>query len=122
MPTELERQIRRELVNIIKSGDEQTTNIRYKALANRFQIAYEYTNERNDFHKLLDAINRYEVEQNRPLLSAIVVNETKMPGKGFFRLARELRLQRPDEDNDAFAIRARQELFDFWKNNDDPDR
>lgn len=121
MLTNLEQDIRKELINIIQSGDEQTAHIRYKALADRFQIPYDYTNERNDFHKFLDDINRYEVEQGRPFLSVVVVNETRMPGKGFFRLARELGLQRPDEDNDTFVIRVRQEVFDFWKNNEDPD-
>jgi hypothetical protein len=122
MLTELERQIRKEIISIIKSGDEQTTNIRYKALADKFQLPYEYTNERNDFHKLLDDINRYEVEQKRPLLSVVVVNATGMPGRGFFRLARELGKQKPDIDNDTFAVRERKELFDYWKNNNDPDR
>jgi len=121
MLTDLECRIREYLIEAVKTGDAQRTVIRYKALADMFQIPYNYTNERNDFHKILDDINRYEVGQNRPLLSAIVVNETKMPGKGFFRLARELHLQRPEEDNDAFAIRVRQELFNFWETHDNTD-
>ncbi|GAJ01436.1 unnamed protein product [marine sediment metagenome] len=90
-------------------------------MADKFQIPYVNTNERNDFHKLLDDINRYEVEQKRPLLSVVVVNETYMPGKGFFRLARELKLQKLDVDDDGFALRERAELFNYWKNHDDPD-
>lgn len=119
--TNLERDIRNVLIDIVKTGNEQETVIRYKKLADRFERPYVDIDERNRFHKLLDDINRYEVSRGRPLLSAIVVNETQMPGEGFYRLAKELRLQRPDEDNDAFAIRAREQLFEFWKNNEDPD-
>ena len=57
------------------------------------------------------------------MLSIVVVTDELTPGKGFFTLAKnELKKQRFDEDNDNFAQRERQELFEFWKNHDDMDR
>jgi len=121
--TELERRIRKELINFVKIGDFDRSFVRYKPLANKFGVSYENDYERNLFHDMLGNISRYEHSKGRPLLSVVVVTGDYIPGGGFFTLAKdELKKQRPDENNDNFAQRERQELFDYWKNHEDPDR
>lgn len=121
--TELERRIRKELINFVKIGDFDRSFVRYKPLADKFGVPYGNNDyERNLFHDMLGNISRYEHSNGRPLLSVVVVTGDYIPGRGFFTLAKdELEKQRPDEDNDNFAQRERQELFDFWNHNDDPD-
>lgn len=63
----------------------------------------------------LDRINDDEDRAGRPMLSAIVVaKETKMPGPGFFALGKRLGKTRPGEDEEAFAKRARADVYAFW--------
>ncbi|MDD5050963.1 MAG: hypothetical protein PHV93_04495 [Candidatus Pacebacteria bacterium] len=122
--TELERKIRKELIRIVKIGDENKIFIRYTPLADKFEISYPQDNEyeRGLFHDMLCHISEYEGAQGRPMLSAIVVNEEHKPGPGFFSLAKELHRKRFDEDPDAFYLREIRALLDYWKNHDDPDR
>jgi hypothetical protein len=122
--TPVEERIRRELIDFMKIGDNDKSFVRYKPLAGKFHIPFGNEHERNLFFDMLGNISRYEFEHNRrPLLSVVVVNDQLIPGKGFFTLAKsELKKQRPDEDNDQFAIRERRELFEFWQHHDDPDR
>ena len=72
----------------------------------------------NDRHKIggiLDAINREEVAEGGPLLSAVVVHrENRMPGKGFFKLGRALgRFDGHDED--AYYIAELRKVYDYWR-------
>ena len=119
--TDLERGIRKELINFVKIGDPNKSFVRYKALADKFGLPFENEHERGLLYKMLDNINRHEDKQKRPLLSVVVVTEDYVPGKGFFTMSRELGKQEPDEDDDRYALRERKEVFDFWKNNVDPD-
>ena len=105
----------------MKIGDPQKSFVRYGALANKFGLPFDNEHERSLLYTMLDNINRFEDERERHLLSVIVVTEDYIPGKGFFTLAKQLERQKADEDDDTFALRERQELFDFWKNNEDPD-
>ena len=64
--------------------------------------------DRNALADILGEISWYEHEKGNPLLSAIVVHaddDHKMPGKGFFDLAREAGCQKPDEDDVTFYAR-----------------
>lgn len=120
--TPVEEQIRRELIGFVKIGDKNASFVRYKALADKLYIPYGNIGERERLHSMLGHISEYEFQNGRPLLSVIVVTGDLTPGQGFFKLARTLGKQRPDEDNDNFHFRERKALFDFWKTNDDPDR
>lgn len=63
----------------------------------------------------LDRINDDEDNAGRPMLSAVVVaKDTKLPGPGFFALGQRLGKTRPGEDEEAFAKRARAEVYAFW--------
>ena len=121
MLTNLEQDIRRELIGFVKIGDKNKSFVRYKALADKFGLPFENEHERGLLYKMLDDINRYEFSKERPLLSVVVVTGDYIPGKGFFTLAKELGKQESNEDKDSFAFKERKELFEFWENNNDPD-
>lgn len=72
----------------------------------------------------LDRINDDEDKAGRPMLSAIVVaKDTKLPGPGFFALGQRLGKTRPGEDEEAFAKRARADVYAFWADEgNDPGR
>ncbi len=73
-------------------------------------------NDRHEIGSILDTINREEVDEGGPLLSAVVVHKANMmPGKGFFALARALgRFDGHDED--AYYFAELQKVHDYWKN------
>ena len=127
MPTEMECKIRKELIKVAKDRKF----IKYGELADRVNYLYEchFGADEKEFHDMLGNISKYEYQSNppRPLLSVIVVTKNPvtgnlLPGHGFFTLARELGKQNPDVDDDTFAMQEMKELFEYWQNNDDPDR
>lgn len=120
--TLVEEQIRQELIDFVKIGDNNNSFARYKPLAGKVGVPYGNEYERDLFHAMLGNVSQYEFENGRPMLSVVVVTEDLIPGRGFFKLARELGKQKPDIDDDTFAVRERKDLFEYWKNNEDPDR
>jgi hypothetical protein len=62
---------------------------------------------------LLEAINRAEDAQGRPLLAAVVVGATGLPGPGFFASARELGLH-VDSDDRTLWQRELQRVHAYW--------
>ncbi len=72
--------------------------------------------KRNKLGNLLGIVSRFEHENRRPMLSAIVIaKDTKRPGNGFFELARELKVLKK-EDNESFWINQYKALRKYWKN------
>jgi hypothetical protein len=70
-----------------------------------------------ELFRRLDEISTDEHNDGRPLLSVVVVREdTEMPGKGFFRLARSLGVQGADLDNAAFFGQERERCWNYWAN------
>lgn len=70
--------------------------------------------DRNAIGKILDDINRRELEFGRPMLSAVVVHKEGLkPGQGFFTLARELGLF-IGSDRDKFYIKELRRVHDYW--------
>jgi hypothetical protein len=62
----------------------------------------------------LGEISKHEVGQGRPMLSAVVVNpKDKMPGSGFFRLAKELGRQK-GQDAQSFFTEELQRVHEQW--------
>ena len=65
--------------------------------------------------KILGEVSEYEHSHNRPLLSAVVVkSDKKIPGKGFFTLARELGKLEEGMDERSFWERELEEVYDTW--------
>jgi nicotinamide-nucleotide amidase len=64
---------------------------------------------------ILDDIAAYEFAQNHPLLSALVVSRGKnIPGRGFFKSARELGVYQGSDDFRFFTEELRR-VHDYWK-------
>lgn len=67
------------------------------------------------FFEALDAISTFEHRHGRPLLSAVVVHgQDRLPGGGFFKMARRLGVQGPDEDDRAFFEAERERVYAYW--------
>ena len=63
--------------------------------------------------RVLDALNRWEFRQSRPLLSAIVVSaESGQPGSGYYGCARDLRRYRGN-DFEEWAMEVGR-VYDYW--------
>jgi hypothetical protein len=64
--------------------------------------------------RLLDDVNRAEIEEQRPMLSAVVINkDTSMPWAGFFNCARELRGYSGNDDL-AFWAEEVKRVYAYW--------
>ena len=65
--------------------------------------------------QVLGEITEDEHRANRPMLSAIAVNEAGYPGEGFFKLARRLgKLSEDPEGDRAFLEAERQRVYETW--------
>jgi hypothetical protein len=62
---------------------------------------------------VLAALNRSEDAAGRPLLAAVVVGATGLPGSGFFAYARELGLHAGSDDH-ALWQRELRRVHDYW--------
>lgn len=67
------------------------------------------------FGLILGLISTNEVEQGRPMLSAIAVGIKGFPSEGFFNLARELNIQKEDESNEDFWKKECERIYEEWK-------
>jgi len=69
----------------------------------------------NVLGQILGLISQNEIAHNRPMLSAIAVDVSGMPGKGFFNWAKELGVMQADEDPAAFLTKVSSSIYDEWK-------
>ena len=87
----------------------------YGAIAPLAELDMSNPADRNRIAEILGEISSHEHETGRPLLSAVVVlQETNMPGKGFFTLARELDLLKPGEEELTFFCREVTKVHETW--------
>lgn len=78
-------------------------------------LEFESPADRNVIARLLGEISRYEVSQDRPMLSSLVWHkDLSGPGVGLRNLGIELGLVRGDEDDLAFATRQVNATHAFW--------
>ena len=65
--------------------------------------------------RILDDISTHEHKAGRPLLTAVVIRQDKrMPGDGFFKLARRLGLHRVGADDKEYWQRQRDRVYAAW--------
>jgi hypothetical protein len=78
----------------------------------------ENPGHRTELARLLGEISTHEVQQQRPMLTSIVVHSggDQLPGIGFYELGRQLGVVRPGEDQDMFAIRQMKATWQWWSN------
>lgn len=73
--------------------------------------------DRTAIGELLGTISRYEHQEGRPMLSAVVVDRQEhRPGPGFFSLAEELGLFEPaSDDREAFFVAELGRVHSRWR-------
>ena len=64
---------------------------------------------------ILGEISEDEVHSGRPMLSAVAVGVSGKPGDGFFGLAKDLGLMKPDENQENFWETQREAAYRAWK-------
>ena len=72
----------------------------------------------NRVGRLVGEISEDEVNCNRPMLSALVVEKnTGLAGKGFFKLAVDLRkfTGKSEAQQKLFLAKEKRKLYEFWK-------
>jgi hypothetical protein len=89
----------------------------YEDIAPMFGFNYEREFDRAEVGRILDSVNKEELEAGRPMLSAVVVRKggNEMPGEGFFNLAREERRFRGGDKKLYWAMELK-ELYRYWRN------
>ena len=99
----MNREVRNALIKVARS--QQT--ITYSEVGEIVDLDMENQANRNELAEILGEISWHEHDNGNPLLSAVVVHagDNRMPGKGFFNLAREAGCQKPDEDDITFYSR-----------------
>jgi len=87
----------------------------YREVARLADLDLSNAADRAAFASLLREISTYEHRQGRPLLSAVVVlRGRRMPGKGFFDLARALGVHTGDDDA-AFLASELARVHAHWR-------
>ncbi len=106
--------VRKKLIEIAKKN----TIITYSQLILDCELKIDLSSpkDRNELAKILGEISVYEVKNNRPMLSAIVIEKKTplFPAKGFFTYAKELKCQTNESDVDFFA-KELTKCFEEWK-------
>jgi hypothetical protein len=72
----------------------------------------------NRVGRLVGEISEDEVIHGRPMLSAVVVEKnTGLPGKGFFKLAQDLKIFHGQSRSakKTFLSKEKRKLYDLWK-------
>ncbi len=93
--------------------------ITYGEIAPLVDLNMENPDDRNKMATLLGEISTYEHNDGRPMLSSIVVlAESRVPGEGFFKLARELGIHygNKEQDNSDFFALESKKVFNYWEN------
>lgn len=99
-----------ECIKIARKG----TITYYSDIAGLVGLNMDLPPDRNRIGELLDEINRYEFANNRPLISAVVVQKDSMrPGQGFFKLARSLGLF-TGNNKESYYIQELKKVHSYW--------
>ena len=77
----------------LKRAALRQTTVTYSEIAPLADLDMEDPSHRDEIGRLLGEISKHEHGMNRPLLSVLVIHrDNNMPGPGFFKLAKRLRL------------------------------
>jgi len=82
------------------------------AQANGFPVSGSYMGK--VVGELVGLVSKNELEQGRPMMSAIVVSVSGRPGDGFFDWARELGQLSENEDKESFWIAECKRIYKEW--------
>jgi hypothetical protein len=93
--------------------------VAYGTIMQQLELDNNIPEDRNRLSYELAEISRFEYEQGRPLLSAMVMYEgLKSFGKGIYKLGEELGLGLAEElENQNFAYDMQKRCIDYWRSN-----
>jgi hypothetical protein len=86
----------------------------YQRLAQLMGLPLSGSNMGFQVGKILGEISEDERRLNRPMLSALAVGVSGVPGPGFAVLARELGLLSQDEEERTFWEQERKRVYEAW--------
>ena len=94
--------------------------IHYRQLAMLFRMPFETSDDRNQLFYIIGDISVFEVKNNRPMLSAVVVHEPsfdklQMPGDGFFKLAKDLGKLDVNSSKEKFFYDEIKKVWNYWE-------
>jgi len=105
--------IYKELKKIARA--KELTN--YTAIGNMIGLDMGKAADRNKIAEILDEINYYEHQHNRPMISAVVIRkDINMPGQGFFECARTLGKYWGSNDL-VFWVHELTQVHNHWQSN-----
>lgn len=113
-----EEKVREILIDVAR----RKSIINYGRLVKRAGLESKYDfaknpHQRIEFGGVLGDISEYEFDNDRPLLSCVVVGtETNMPGGGFFDLVTDLTGKEFAnwEAKEEFAMKELNRIYDYW--------
>jgi hypothetical protein len=86
-------------------------------IANLVNFNLDQKAHRKEISKMLDEISAHEHKDKRPLLPAVVIAQDnynlKLPGKGFFKSAKKLRVF-DGIDETSFYHRELEKVYEHW--------
>ena len=111
-PADVWEGAKREAQQARVTAARQETTVSYSDLTKQIQAIQFAPHDFNLFH-LLGQISTREVEEDRGMLTAVVVTqEDGLPGQGFFHLASQLGLDVSDPD--AFWVSELRKVYSSW--------
>ena len=123
MLTKEEEKVRDYLISFARKNEV----VPYSKLAEHFGLDTKDKHQAwvKVLEKWMGDINNYELENKRPLLSAIIVFKknpydlygTHKSGAGFYYYAREKELLKKGEDQELFHHAEMGRIFRYWKDN-----
>lgn len=123
---EREKEVRRKLIDFAAAK----RTIAYQALSNiaGLGLKMKEKEELEEIAEILDRVSKFELQENRPLLSAIVVKANQnIQGDGFFKLCKDneeglKRLLKCEVLSPSISQRLKfsyariEDCYDFWSN------
>lgn len=114
------KEIRTQLIELARAK----TPWSYSQLNDQLQLGLNFKNpyDRDLIGEWLGEISVHEFENNRPLLSALIIHKSadREQGDGFYKLCGDLYnkdWKELKEDND-FELNEMKECYSYWKNTD----
>lgn len=91
--------------------------VSYQELADLVGLPLRGNHMGRELSNYLGTISENEVKHQRPMLSAIAVNVTGLPGSGFFQLAKDSDLLHEDtkEGQMLFWEAEKERVYDTWR-------
>jgi hypothetical protein len=92
----------------------------YSKIAPLLNLSMDNEDDRDKIAQLLGEIAKNENQQNRPMLTALVIHKgnDNNPGEGFFSIAKELNLydgSRDQLDRVTFWVNQVRKVYNYWQ-------